>query len=335
MQDFMKYTIIIPTFNSEKWIQQCINSVLAQTCTEFDVVILDSGSSDTTIEWLYSLANSRIRIYTAEHRLGIVENWQRILSVPRNEFMTILGHDDILNNNYLETIDALIREFPDADLYQTHFNFIDGEGVLIRPCLSMKTKYTQQDFFEAVLKNAIEVTATGFMVRSHDYDSVGGIPDYPHLLYADIELWQKLIGAGYLAVSPQNCFSFRFHIENTSKSSGIARMQAFERMADYFKTVMGQEERYKKAISENGLEYLKNFVVGSCHKLIYVPASERKELTIDAVLSSAKRSAAILLPDTVFIPEKFLSVKLAKFIDRIPLAKKIFLWYKSFFKRTF
>src|SRR6187551_2323564 len=120
----MKYSFLIPTYNSDRWIQSCINSILAQTYTGFDIIIVDSGSTDGTLKWISEIGDSRIRIYTTDVRLGIVENWQRFTTIPRNEFMTIMGHDDILYPNYLETIDQLIAQNPDAELFQTHFNFI-------------------------------------------------------------------------------------------------------------------------------------------------------------------------------------------------------------------
>ena len=176
----MKYSFIVPTFNSEQWIRTCINSILAQTYTGFDIIVLDSGSTDGTLQWIQALVDQRIKIYPVEKRLNIVENWSRIVSIPRNEFMTIMGHDDVLYPHYLDTINKLIESFPDAGLYQTHFNFINGKGELIRSCIPMKSQIKPLEFLEAVLQNGIEITATGFMVRSCQYDLAGGIPKYPH-----------------------------------------------------------------------------------------------------------------------------------------------------------
>ncbi|RYD89373.1 MAG: glycosyltransferase, partial [Sphingobacteriales bacterium] len=189
----MKYSFIVPTYNSEKWIQLCINSILVQTYTGYGIIILDSGSTDGTLDWIRSVGDPRITIYTTEKRLNISENWGRMVSIPKNEFMTIMGHDDILYPNYLATIDQLITTNPDAGLYQTHFNFIDENGDLIRGCTPMQARITPAELLESILRNTMEITATGFMVRSAQYDAVGGIPLYPNLLYADIELWLKLV----------------------------------------------------------------------------------------------------------------------------------------------
>lgn len=65
---------------------------------------------------------------------SIEENWNRIVTVPKNEFITLIGHDDLLHPDYLDTMDGLIQQHPSASfLYQTHFNYIDSSGQLVRP----------------------------------------------------------------------------------------------------------------------------------------------------------------------------------------------------------
>jgi glycosyltransferase involved in cell wall biosynthesis len=329
------YSFIVTTYNSEGWIQQCISSVLAQSFTGFDILVLDSGSSDGTLAYLKSIKDSRIKIYTTPNRLGIVENWQRITGIPRNEFMTILGHDDILYPDYLASIDQLIQQFPDAGLYQTHFNFIDGNGQLIRACHPMNPVILPGELLEAVLQNTIEITATGFMVRSKDYDAVGGIAVYPNLLYADIELWLKLILDNYLAISRANCFEFRLHINNTSKSTGTFRFTAFEMLIDFLDSLKKTSAKYQLIIDKNIGAFLKNHVVGSCHKLIYIPKGNRNQVTMDGIIASAKRCARKIAPYLDFKPEQYAGIRVAKLVDSSSLLRKMFLFYKGFQKRMY
>lgn len=331
----MKYSIIVPTYNSERWIQSSVNSILAQTFPDFNIIILDSGSTDGTLAWIRSLNDARIRVFTTNERLGITENWQRIVTIPRNEFMTIMGHDDVLYPDYLSAIDNLIKQFPDAGLYQTHFNFIDGKGKLIRACTPIERIIKPDQLIESVLQNKIEIVATGFMMRSRDYDAMGGISPYPNLLYADTELWIKLISHSYLAVAPEVCFDFRFHIDNTSKSPGKIRLIAFERMIDFFCRLKSENAEYKVIIEKNGEAFLKSYVIGACHKLIYVSKSNRGDVTMETIIESAKNCAQKLLPGIHFLPEKFRAIALARLIDSNVILRSLFLFYKSFQKRTF
>ena len=329
-----KFSFIIPTFNSIRWINNCVDSILNQNLDDFNLIIIDSGSTDETIIYIESLNDERIIIYKTEIRLGILENWQRITSVPKNEFITIVGHDDVFKSNYLYAINNLINNYPNAGLYQTHFSFIDGNNAIIRKCLDMDTVIKPDVLFLKVLNNTIEITATGFMVRSSDYDSIGGIPAYPNLLYADIELWLTLILDSYLVVSKENCFFFRFHVENTSKSPGKERILAFEKMIDFL-IKLKKTKIYAVILDRHAADFLKSYVIGACHKLLYVPKNNRNSVEIQDILTSARKCAKKLIPTFQFVPEKYLTIKLAIFIDKFEFLRKVFLFYKSFKKRTF
>lgn len=331
----MKYSFIVPTYNSQKWIRQNIGSVLKQTNDKFEIIILDDCSTDGTVEWLRSLNDNRITIYPSEKRLGIVENWARILTVPKKQFMTILGHDDVLYPDYLSVIDDLIKKHPEASVYQTHFNFIDEKGDIIRSCAAMENKILPERFLADVLKNKIEITGTGFMMRSTDYDRVGGIPGYPNLLYADIELMMELVRMNYLAVAMEKTFEFRFHIHNTSKAGGEKRLQAFEKLILYLKKLETEDSKYKQVIQDNVEYFLNSYVVGACHKLLYIGRQNREGITFSRIVNDAKKAAFILAPALTFDPDKLKGIVLAKLIDSNAVTRRLFLFIKSFKKRTF
>lgn len=330
-----KFSIILPVRNGGEYVKTCVNSILSQTEQDFNLIVLDNCSTDGTREWLASLQNKKIIIYPADRPLTIEENWARAIDVPKNEFITLIGHDDILHPDYLSVINNLINQHPAAGLYQTHFNFIDEKGDIIRPCAGMQNTIKPEEFIQYTLLNKIEVTGTGFMIRSAEYDKIGGIPPYPNLLYADIEMVLQLIGNSYLAVAPDTTFEFRFHINNTSKSGGEKRLAAFERLIAYLKKVEIENEVYRDIIQKNVSTFLHSYVIGSCHKLIYIPEKKREGITMDRIIEVAKKAAQTLSPVISFFPEKNKSIVLAKLVDSNPVTRAFFLFYKSFKQRTF
>ena len=117
----MKYSIILPVRNGGEYVKECVHSILSQTLNDFNLIVLDNCSTDGTLQWIQSLHDERIIIYPSNKPLTIEENWARIKEVKKNEFMTLIGHDDLLCTDYLETMEALIAQHPSASLYQTHF----------------------------------------------------------------------------------------------------------------------------------------------------------------------------------------------------------------------
>src|SRR5687768_8107771 len=104
-----KYSIVLPVRNGGNYLKECIHSILNQSVNDFNVIILDNCSSDGTSEWISSLESEKIIIYRSDRPLSIEQNWSRIKDVPKNEFMTMIGHDDLLHSDYLQEMDALIK----------------------------------------------------------------------------------------------------------------------------------------------------------------------------------------------------------------------------------
>jgi len=180
------------------------------------LTVLDNASSDGSAEWISSLKEPRVMLVSSETPLSIQDSWARILRSPKSEFMTMIGHDDLLDKDYLETIRSLIARHPDAGLYQTHFRLIDSGGKQLRPCRPMPERETAAGFLESRMLFQRDSYGTGYMLRSSDYERVGGMPGYEKLLFADDALWMKLMLGSWKATAKEECFSYRVHSESTS-----------------------------------------------------------------------------------------------------------------------
>ncbi|HEX4372831.1 MAG TPA: glycosyltransferase [Puia sp.] len=328
-----KFSIIIPTYNSMQWIKESVNSVLVQSLNDFELIILDSGSADQTLNWINSIGDIRFKIFRTEKKLSIEENWGRIISLDRNEFMTILGHDDILHPNYLKTIDALINKHPDASLYQTHFSFINADGEEIRKCLPMDEVQTGSEFLSTILSNTIDIMGTGFMMRAKDYDSVGGIPGYPNLLFADFALWMKLTNKNYKATSFEECFAFRRHLSTTTLSPDIKMQQAFSLFIDYLEKLKTTDAKCADSIQRYSINFIKRNCKGLAHRLLRTPKNKRENLSVASFLNDCKQYADRLQPNNNYNPVSEYSVKLASQIDSNIFTRGLFLAFKKIYSK--
>jgi glycosyltransferase involved in cell wall biosynthesis len=224
------FTIALPVRNGGEHLKLCVASILAQTI-DFDLAILENGSTDGTAQWLAALRDPRVRLYPAERPLSIEENWARIKDIPKNEFVTTIGHDDLLDPGFLERIAALIRAHPGAGLYSTHFRIIDAGGAFLRHCRPIPSRETAAEFVAARLADLRDSFGTGNVLRSATYDAVGGIPPFPKLLYADDALFVQAIGSSYRATALEEGFSYRWHTTNASAT--CARDDLFRGLEQY------------------------------------------------------------------------------------------------------
>ncbi len=252
------FTIALPVRNGGTHLHECVESILAQSCGDFDLAILDNASTDGTTEWLATLRDERIRLYPADRPLSIQENWARIKTIPKNEFLTTIGHDDLLDSKFLETISALIHAHPDAGLYFTHFRLIDGEGKLLRRCRPMPGRETAAEFLAARLCELRDSFGTGHVLRSSAYDAIGGIPPFPKLLFADDALFLQAIGASYRATALDEMFSYRWHA--ASASTGCAMGELFGGLEQYGRLLADLRE-HDPALAEVLRRYFPGYAV--------------------------------------------------------------------------
>lgn len=311
-----RFSIIVPTYNSARYIKECINSILAQTVTGFTIHIVDSGSTDASfLDWIRSLNDPRIVIYTAERRYSIEENWKRIADLPKNEFMTILGHDDVLAPNYLEEMSALIESHPNASLYVSAYSYIDKESRFMRNSLPLPPVMSGALFVEYFLDNKIEINATGYMMRSKDYEWAGGVPQYPNLLNSDSELWMRLTIKSYLAVSPANTFSFREHESVSGTSADIVFHNALKQFAGFLLAIKKQSPELDQVITQHSAGYLLAYCLDFSHRLIRKKLRHRHYLSVNRLIKDCRELAWQLSPGIPFEPLKIRSLLIAKWID--------------------
>lgn len=321
------FSIILPVRNGGQLLKECVQSVLNQTSCDFNLLILDNNSTDGTLQYLENLNDERITLYPSLNDLSIVENWARILSIKKNEFITLIGHDDILYPNYLSDIIELIKQYPDAGLYQTHFNYIDAKGKLIKPCKPMTSIQTLDEFIEAQMNQSIDSMGTGYMMRSKDFDMLGGMPtNYPNLIFADYELWMRLTQLSYKATSDKFCFSYRIHSSVSKITNGEVYASAFIKYALFLSTLL-EDQKIKKVMEGNGNKFLVYFCQSLSHRILKTPLNNRK-IKVGEFIEQCNEMAELLIPNQPFKPLNIFKIKISKQLDDNKILSLLFRIFK-------
>ncbi len=330
-----KFSIILPVRNGGEYVKLCINSILSQTIKDFNLIVLDNYSTDGTLEYLQSLADDRIVLYPSSKPLTIEENWGRIVSVNKNEFITLIGHDDLLHPHYLQTMEDLIKKYPEASLYQAHYKFINAKGEITGRCLPMTEVQYAHEFVAAHFTRTMDSMGTGYMMRSKDYDNIGGIPpEYPNLIFADYALWIDLSLLNYKATSFTEAFTYRLH-SNTSKLTGAQHYQeAFEKFILFIKDGAEQNIQINEVVERYGKEMLMYYCESLSHRILKTPLTQR-ELKVRDFLEKCKHFANLLIPGQTFEPMKKFRIKIASQLDDYAIGRNLFNIYKKILSAVF
>ena len=129
-----KVSLGMPVYNGEKYLGETFDAILAQTFTDFELIISDNASTDATQKICedYALSDSRIKYIKQAKNLGAAANYNFVFSQATGEYFKWCPHDDILAENFLEECVAVLDKHPRVVGAMPNACFIDGEGQKIK-----------------------------------------------------------------------------------------------------------------------------------------------------------------------------------------------------------
>ena len=128
----MTVTVGIPTYNRPHWLRQSIRSVLAQTVSDFRLLISDNASDDSTREVVASFHDERIEYVRSPVNTGMTNNINRVIELARTDFVIVLPDDDVLYADYLSATLAMFDRYPSIGVAHTAFDLIDNDGNVLQ-----------------------------------------------------------------------------------------------------------------------------------------------------------------------------------------------------------
>ena len=142
MENNIKVSILVPCYNSEKYIKKCINSILCQTLNDIEIICINDGSTDNTLKILQSFEknNSKIKIIDKKNS-GYGASLNLGFSISKGEYIGIVESDDFIEKNMYESLYENAKKY-DLDISRCCFNYYSDE-------------YIKEEHFDFIEKNKI------------------------------------------------------------------------------------------------------------------------------------------------------------------------------------
>jgi glycosyltransferase involved in cell wall biosynthesis len=123
-------SIGLPVYNGERFLRQALDSLLAQTFGDFELIISDNASSDSTAAICaeYCVRDERITYYRQPRNIGLFANVHYVMQQARGRYFMVAGDDDVYEPRYLKTLTDLLSQYPAAVLAYTNFGYIAEDG---------------------------------------------------------------------------------------------------------------------------------------------------------------------------------------------------------------
>jgi glycosyltransferase involved in cell wall biosynthesis len=125
-------SVVIPLYNKAPHIQRALQSVLAQTRQDFEIIVIDDGSTDGGGEIVRGIPDSRIRLVQQENA-GVSAARNRGIREAQANLIAFLDADDAWKPRFLETVLRLKEQFPDAGAYATAYELHESNSKVIQP----------------------------------------------------------------------------------------------------------------------------------------------------------------------------------------------------------
>ncbi len=195
-----RISVVIPLYNKEKTIKKTIESVLRQTSTDFELVIVNDGSTDKSVDIVREIDDSKIRLINKPNG-GVSSARNRGIIEAKSNYIAFLDADDHWRPNHLAEINSLINEYGNScRVFTTNFarRFPDGETFVNRNDLK---KGRIHNYFKMVSKGAV-IHSSCVTIEKNTLLSIGLFNEkYTH--GEDIDLWNRLGRKYGVAYSPE------------------------------------------------------------------------------------------------------------------------------------
>ncbi|MFO7661132.1 MAG: glycosyltransferase family 2 protein [Chloroflexota bacterium] len=211
-----KVSIGMPVYNGEKLIRETLDSLRDQTFTDYELIICDNASEDSTEEICreYAVRDERIRYYRNDTNIGAAPNYNKTFELARGEYFKWAAHDDICAPTFLEQCVEALDRYPEVVLAFTRAKAIDIQGEIVIEYPARKhfnATEPRTRFYEFVFSRRPVVVVFGVIRREvlGRTRLIGGYAGSDRPLLSELSLLGKFYEV------PEFLFFYRFHEEQS------------------------------------------------------------------------------------------------------------------------
>lgn len=226
-----KVSVVMPSYNHASFIAEAVQSVLVQSLSDLELIVVDDGSTDDSLRILADITDSRLRVI-AQSNQGAHAAFNRGLAETTGQYIALLNSDDVYHPQRLEKLVATLEADPSLGLAGSHIEVIDAQG----KTLGVKHSYRDlepwrleapersfragADLRAALLTENYFATTSNYVFARRWYEQIGGFRPlrYTH----DWDFALRLAHTARLTIVPEPLLRYRVHRHNTIRENRAA-----------------------------------------------------------------------------------------------------------------
>lgn len=223
MQNNIYFSVIVPLYNKEKYIEKCINSILNQTYEKFEIIIVNDASTDDSLEIAQSFSDKRIRIITREEN-GYGGYAARNVGAENSSYnyLAYLDADDEWMPEHLDEIFKLISKFPEQKIFATgwyHKAKNKKKSDIYSQVFKNKELHLVDDYYKNVADNKSAVCNSAIVYDKNAFFEAGKYPHKKCKRMGDVLLWLNLTQNYKIARSVKITAIYNRDVQNSVSKS--------------------------------------------------------------------------------------------------------------------
>ena len=222
-----KVTVVTPAYNAMKYLPETLKSALQQTFTDFEVLIINDGSSDGIVEWSSQITDPRVKVISQENQ-GTAAARNRGISESKGEYIAFLDADDIWEPTKLEKQVYCLDHNPLVGLVDTWIAFIDESG---KPTGYIMKPDAEGNVYKKVVESCDSTVCCGSspMIRRSCFDTVGLFDRDSYI--EDVDMWIRIAIRYHYGLVKEPLVRYRLHPNNKSKDCQ-SMLQGFRQLIE-------------------------------------------------------------------------------------------------------
>lgn len=209
-------SVIIPLFNKANSIRGTVESLLNQTYKQFEILIIDDGSTDSSVEVIQTIIDDRIKIISKING-GVSDARNHGVKHAKYDLIFFLDADDLLKSECLATFIELVHEHPEKSVFTANFLLRHTDGQEIRYCRGLKNEVINKPL-RAIWKRVIFPRTGTLLIKKHCFEKIGFFRT-DISVYEDMEFNIRLLKNYGIVYSPVVVFVYQFKYNDLSKSN--------------------------------------------------------------------------------------------------------------------
>lgn len=207
-----KVSVLMPVYNSEKFLREAIESILNQTYKDFEFLIINDGSTDSSEDIILSYSDSRIRLIRNERNIGLSQSLNKGLELAKGKYIARMDSDDIALPHRLEKQITFLNSYPEVGILGTDYILIDTKnrnlGINKGPINDLQIRW------ECLLRNPFAHTTV--LIRSDSLLKNGLSYSVSSQATEDYDLWTRVLKYTHGANLSEPLMRYRVHSDSVS-----------------------------------------------------------------------------------------------------------------------